>query len=401
MKKFVLRLLIMILAFSVNAQRKVETTYLKVKSVKNAKILGTDSKGNLIDKSLSLSTPNLQSVTNEGNNTTNDIITTSKNGFISGDMSKTYTQLSNGVYTANNVSNARAQYLNSSIQFMDYDYSNRTWLKKNPAVSSSINVLLPYKSGTIALEEDIPAVPIYKAGKNITIDNTNPLQPIINSISNSGVNSIVAGTNVSIDNTDSKNPVINVNGGINSTDLTYTAAPTQGTVNSSNGNNAVIPLANQTNAGLMYAGFSEISTENATATIIAHQDNAINSGGSVSLSSSNINVSYVKEGRLKRLSFNLGISWTGILSSAKGDFIIKIPLLNHSSIGEGAALPLVAGTSNLFTSAFRKNDEFYCNGSFNTNSGEVLIRVKINPDAFTNNASSGTTSFHFNLIYRD
>ena len=75
-----------------------------------------------------------------------------------------------------------------------------------------------------------------------------------------GVQSVVAGTNVTIDNTDPLNPIINAAGGGGSTNLTYTPSATQGTVESDSGTNAVIPAADAINAGLMKANFYEEGT---------------------------------------------------------------------------------------------------------------------------------------------
>ncbi|TDQ28603.1 hypothetical protein [Tenacibaculum caenipelagi] len=73
-------------------------------------------------------------------------------------------------------------------------------------------------------------VPQYQAGSNITIDTTDPLQPIINATAGSG------GT----------------------TDLSYDVATR--TVASSSGTGAVLPLADATNAGLQKANFYEEGT---------------------------------------------------------------------------------------------------------------------------------------------
>lgn len=48
------------------------------------------------------------------------------------------------------------------------------------------------------------------AGTGITVDNTDPANPIINATSEGTVKSVVAGTNVTVDSTDTANPVINV-----------------------------------------------------------------------------------------------------------------------------------------------------------------------------------------------
>ena len=48
------------------------------------------------------------------------------------------------------------------------------------------------------------------AGTNVTVDNTDPANPIVNSTATGGqVDSVVAGTNVTVDNTDPANPIVN------------------------------------------------------------------------------------------------------------------------------------------------------------------------------------------------
>jgi len=50
------------------------------------------------------------------------------------------------------------------------------------------------------------------AGTNITIDNTDPLNPIV-SATDGGLESVVAGTNITIDNTDPLNPIVSATDG--------------------------------------------------------------------------------------------------------------------------------------------------------------------------------------------
>ena len=50
------------------------------------------------------------------------------------------------------------------------------------------------------------------AGTNVTVNNIDPLNPIVNSLPD-GVQSIVAGTNVTINNTDPANPIVSATGG--------------------------------------------------------------------------------------------------------------------------------------------------------------------------------------------
>ncbi len=243
-------------------------------------------------------------------------------------------------------------------------------LSTSPFKTIKETITFPLKTGIVALTNDIPQ--------------------------------IQAGTNVAIDNTDPSNPIINVNGGINSTDLTYVPAANQGTVESSNGTDAVIPQANLTNAGLMRAGFESITTETVTATMIAHQDNVINGAGSFALNDPDIKVNYTKTGRLKRMTFNVGISYTSLEPTDVGDWIVKIPTTIHGSAGEGMKLPLLPTYSqpDTFDAAFNKEDRFSCKGYFETNTGEIILKIKLNPNAVNAGGSSGVSSFNFNLVYR-
>lgn len=50
-----------------------------------------------------------------------------------------------------------------------------------------------------------------QAGTNVTVDNTDPANPIVNATAGGGqVDSVVGGTNVTVDNTDPMNPIVNV-----------------------------------------------------------------------------------------------------------------------------------------------------------------------------------------------
>lgn len=168
------------------------------------------------------------------------------------------------------------------------------------------------------------------SGTNVNVDNTDPLNPIVNSTDtnttntsltvtgtdtktitltdsegstvqgsftdDSGIQSIVEGTNVTVDNSDPDNPIINStdtivdvtsinftgtttktltlnqsngnnltatftddSGGGGSTNLTYTATETQGVVESSTGSNATIPSASNL-AGLMPGNFNVLNS---------------------------------------------------------------------------------------------------------------------------------------------
>ena len=64
-------------------------------------------------------------------------------------------------------------------------------------------------------------------------------------------NPLVAGTNITIDNTDPLNPVISSAGGGGATNLGYTASPTNGIVTSDTGTDATLTIVDGTNAGLV------------------------------------------------------------------------------------------------------------------------------------------------------
>jgi len=56
-----------------------------------------------------------------------------------------------------------------------------------------------------------------RAGTGITVDNSDPMKPIINATGGGGgggIESVVAGDNVTVDDTDPLNPIINAGGGL-------------------------------------------------------------------------------------------------------------------------------------------------------------------------------------------
>ncbi|MFT7900013.1 hypothetical protein VBY74_08505 [Tenacibaculum ascidiaceicola] len=120
-------------------------------------------------------------------------------------------------------------------------------------------------------------VPQYQAGSNITIDTTDPLQPIINATAGSG------GT----------------------TDLSYDVATR--TVASSSGTDAVIPLAAATNAGLQKANFYEEGTFTVT---------VVDNGGGATYSQSIGHAKYVRVGN--KVSISIQISITGTSGTPTG-----------------------------------------------------------------------------------
>lgn len=85
---------------------------------------------------------------------------------------------------------------------------------------------------------------------DFTNSDVDPFARLSDIVSGSGVQSIVAGTNITVDNTDPLNPVINSTAS-GATNLGYSASPIDGTVTSDSGSDATIPLADSTNAGLL------------------------------------------------------------------------------------------------------------------------------------------------------
>ncbi|WP_431166079.1 hypothetical protein [Tenacibaculum halocynthiae] len=136
-----------------------------------------------------------------------------------------------------------------------------------------------------------------------------------------GVQSIVAGTNVTIDNTDPQKPIINATSANNSvTNLSYNASTR--TVESSNGNNVVLPLADTSNAGLMKADFYK---EGTWAPIISSSTN-----GSSQYSSTGATGIYKIIGNV----FHYSIQLTGIVTNGdlSGYTYISLPDIVGNSL---------------------------------------------------------------------
>lgn len=90
---------------------------------------------------------------------------------------------------------------------------------ENPVVSSAASGVTSVVAGTaIAIDNTDPAHPVVSnagvrtlvAGSAIGVDTTDPRNPIIN---NNGIRTIVAGTNVTVDTTDPRNPIVSASGG--------------------------------------------------------------------------------------------------------------------------------------------------------------------------------------------
>ncbi|WP_428743396.1 hypothetical protein [Tenacibaculum sp.] len=166
--------------------------------------------------------------------------------------------------------------------------SSSSVINITPADDDSFNVRTltsPKKSGTLALTNDIPQI---QAGSNITIDTTDPLQPIINATTGSG------GT----------------------TNLSYDAATR--TVASSTGTDAVLPLADTTNAGLMKANFYEEGTFTPT----------LNTSGATYTTGSKTG-HYVRLGNLVYYHVNIFINGDTIGTPTSSLYIDGLPFVNN------------------------------------------------------------------------
>jgi len=90
-------------------------------------------------------------------------------------------------------------------------------------------------------------------GSSYKIKKSNFLQEVYSvmmALLGTKLESVQAGTNVTVDNTDPLNPIVSASGG-GATNLGYTASPTNGIVTSDTGTDATLPLADATNAGLL------------------------------------------------------------------------------------------------------------------------------------------------------
>jgi hypothetical protein len=129
-----------------------------------------------------------------------------------------------------------------------------------------------YKPTAITVADFIDSIPIpvtgvqsVVAGTNVTVNNVDPLNPIVNSLPD-GVQSIVAGTNVTVNNTDPANPIVNATGGggtpnpsvivLNTTDGTIVTGTTVDTLSTS----LLIPANTFTTSGILE--FQTRSTRN-------------------------------------------------------------------------------------------------------------------------------------------
>lgn len=197
------------------------------------------------------------------------------------------------------------------------------------------------------------------SGTNVNVDNTDPLNPIVN-VPNIGEDNVQADwnetdntsdsfilnkptiedtevTSINFTGTTTKTLTLNQSNGNNltatftddsggggATNLTYTPSPTQGTVVSDTGTDAIVPLVDSTNAGLfpptLQSNFTPVFTDNG-------------GGATYSYNTNNSSSYYYKVGNLIFIHININ----SLVSSGTptGQFIItglpSFNILNHGA----------------------------------------------------------------------
>lgn len=120
----------------------------------------------------------------------------------------------------------------------------------NSALQSGDNISELFNDANYITLADIPNFnPLDYDLDDFNNSSADPYARVSQIISGSGISSVVEGDRVSIDNTDPLNPIISAD--LQSTNLGYTASPTNGVVTSDTGTDSTIPLADATNAGLL------------------------------------------------------------------------------------------------------------------------------------------------------
>ncbi|MHC9089198.1 hypothetical protein ACXIHB_10840 [Tenacibaculum sp. IMCC1] len=179
------------------------------------------------------------------------------------------------------------------------------------------------------------SVPQYQAGTNITIDTTDPLQPIINATAGSG------GT----------------------TDLSYNAATR--TLTSSTGTDVDLPLANATNAGLQKADFYEEGTF--TPSLIAQRG-----GGTYDISISS--GEYIRVGN--NVSFYLTLNDINTTGTPTGNLIINGLPFSTINAETPLSISFFVGASyshySIYASLTSNTINFNVNTTLNGSNGAIV-----------------------------
>ncbi|AZJ32963.1 hypothetical protein SAMN05444344_1275 [Tenacibaculum mesophilum] len=259
-----------------------------------------------------------------------------------------YIQSNDSVNVAKNItSGGRIRTGGNALDFTESGNAGSATIEAD-IVGSTVHTLQG-KSGIIAHLNDIPQL---QAGSNITIDATDPLQPIINATAGSG----------------------------GATDLSYDAATR--TVASSTGTDAVIPLADATNAGLQKANFYE---EGAFTPVL---------GGGTYTNGSTTGSSYVRIGNLVHLylqiqningtgsTLDLNIGGMPFPASASGYWISSnMTLFNGSNYANPDKL-LVDFNVGSGTLRFRELNGSYIE-NVNFSNGEVRLNITYRTNIYT------------------
>lgn len=169
------------------------------------------------------------------------------------------------------------------------------------------------------------------------------------SIADLNIKEYQAGANITIDNTNPLFPIINASGGVPSrTNLSYRASPINGIVRSSTGTDAVIPLSTPTNAGLMPKKFIERWKETTTPVVFPHKDNVLTSTASFTFPQAQVSTYYQRVGEIINLRFKLDYKYNNIKNTDRGSWIVKIPVNNHR-VRHSRLLPFSVRKSTIVT----------------------------------------------------
>lgn len=164
------------------------------------------------------------------------------------------------------------------------------------------------------------------------------------------IQEIQAGANITVDNTNPLRPIISASGGGSGTDLAYTASPTNGIVTSSTGTDATLPLADGTNAGLLKPAKYTV-LENTSGTNTGDQDL---SGKQDVLTSANFST--------------FGLALDGKSTPIAGDFFLLYDsedggltkIVDYANLGGG-------GGSETFSFCWSPNDQYGLSNNSLTN----------------------------------
>lgn len=134
------------------------------------------------------------------------------------------------------------------------------------------------------LAVEIPINPLSGTVQSVTgsaVDNTDPLNPVINEII-FGVQNIIAGTNISVDNTDPANPIVSATGGAGTPTLQEVLDNNHDLVD---GNNFQGSSAGDNNTGMFVNAFGQDAANANTGTLV----NALGTEAAIENTGGNVN----------------------------------------------------------------------------------------------------------------